>query len=231
MENLYPFMKRLCEKSELKCGSYIVAPDPVQSPPSPRAVGEAANCTDWFLIGPETTCDTIMGLNNLNMKDFCLMNPSVGKDCKGLVEGTYYCVSTYPGGNQPYTEDDDDDDDDKHTTITNPAVTKSVSQKYTSATATSTGLHTPTPTQSGMVDRCSGFYKVKKGDECSGIAAHAKIDLGDFYKWNPAVKGDCSGLQAEVYVCVERTGPEIARSAMISELTTAAGPKMTVTVP
>lgn len=74
-----------------------------------------------------------MGLNNLKKKDFCLMNPSVGKDCKGLVEGTYYCISTYPGGNQPYTEDDDDDDEDgdddeKHTTTTGLAVTNSVPQ-------------------------------------------------------------------------------------------------------
>ncbi|KAM0471052.1 hypothetical protein ACHAPX_009622 [Trichoderma viride] len=199
-------------------------------PPSPRAIGEAANCTEWFLIGPQTTCDTIMGLDNLKKKDFCLMNPSVGKNCNGLVEGTYYCISTYPGGAQPYAkddEDDDDNDDNKHTTTTDLVVTKSVPQKYTNDIATCTGLHTPTPTQSGMVDRCSGFYKVKKGDECSSIAAHAKIDVEDFYKWNPAVKVDCSGLQAEVYVCVERTGPESTRSAMISELTTAAGPKVT----
>lgn len=78
-----------------------------------------------------------------------------------------------------------------------------------------------------MVDRCSRFHKVKKGDECSGIAAHTKIDLEDFYKWNPAVKVDCSGLQAEVYVCVERTRPEIARPAMIPGLKTAAEPKTT----
>lgn len=100
-----------------------------------------------------------MGLNNLNMKNFDLMNPSVAEDCKGLAEGTYYCVSIYPGGNQPYTgdEDGDDDEDDKHTTMTDPAVTKSVSQTYKNATATSTGLHTLTPTQSGMVDQCNGF--------------------------------------------------------------------------
>lgn len=61
-----------------------------------------------------------------------------------------------------------------------------------------------------MVDRCSGFYKVKKGDECSGIAANTAMDLGEFYKWNPAVKADYSGLEAGVHVCVERTAPGIA---------------------
>lgn len=59
-----------------------------------------------------------MDRENLNMKDFSLMNPSVGKDCKGLVEGTYYCISTDPDGNQPYTDDDDDDDDTTAMTIT-----------------------------------------------------------------------------------------------------------------
>lgn len=46
------------------------------------------------------------------------------------------------------------------------------------------------------------FYKVEKGDECYGIAEDNKIDIEDFYEWNPAVEDDCSGLLFDFYVCV-----------------------------
>ena len=34
------------------------------------------------------------------------------------------------------------------------------------------------------------------------IATAEGIALSDFYAWNPAVKDDCSGLEAEYYICV-----------------------------
>ncbi|KAL9474230.1 hypothetical protein ACSS6W_008610 [Trichoderma asperelloides] len=168
------------------------SPSPVseETPPSPRAVGEIANCTDWFHIGPETTFDTMMGLNNLTMKDFCSMNPSVGINCEGLAEGTYYCVSTHPGGNQPYNEDDDRGDDDHHTTMASPTMTKN-------------GLiSTPSPVQTGISSTCRSFYRVAKDDACDKIAQDHNITLSDFYTWNPAVSRHYSSLQAGVYVCV-----------------------------
>ena len=55
---------------------------------------------------------------------------------------------------------------------------------------------TPTLMQSGMVSDCDKFYYVEPDDGCYNIA------LSDFYAWNPAVKDDCSGLEAEYYVCV-----------------------------
>ena len=61
---------------------------------------------------------------------------------------------------------------------------------------------TPTPTQSGMVSDCDKFYYVEPEDGCYNIATAEGIALSDFYAWNPAVKDDCSGLEAEYYVCV-----------------------------
>lgn len=78
------------------------------------------------------------------------------------------------------------------------------SSTATTEAPTTTQLATPTPTQSGMVDKCTGFYFVQTGDGCWDIANDNNIALDDFYAWNPAVKTDCSGLQANVYVCVRR---------------------------
>ncbi|KAI7978781.1 hypothetical protein EIK77_004997, partial [Talaromyces pinophilus] len=48
----------------------------------------------------------------------------------------------------------------------------------------------------GMVSGCERFYLVEAG-----------IPLASFYSWNPALNGDCSGLQANVYVCIGLSGP------------------------
>ena len=53
-----------------------------------------------------------------------------------------------------------------------------------------------------MASNCNEFYYVVSGDGCWAIANDHGIALDDFYAWNPAVGSDCSGLEAEVYVCV-----------------------------
>ncbi|CAI7599561.1 unnamed protein product [Penicillium manginii] len=66
---------------------------------------------------------------------------------------------------------------------------------------------TPTPTQTGMVDGCLGFYDVQKDEGCGDIASRAGIATSEFYSWNPAVNTDCAGLQASVFVCIGTRGP------------------------
>lgn len=61
---------------------------------------------------------------------------------------------------------------------------------------------TPTPVQTGMVKNCNKFYDVVKDDGCEAIVKENGIALDDFYSWNPVVKSDFSGLQANVYVCI-----------------------------
>lgn len=53
-----------------------------------------------------------------------------------------------------------------------------------------------------MVSNCDDFYYIQSGDGCWAIANTFGIDLDDFYNWNPALGYDCSGLLADVYVCV-----------------------------
>lgn len=37
---------------------------------------------------------------------------------------------------------------------------------------------------------------------CDQVTRDNKIALADFIKWNPSVKSDCTGMQADVNVCV-----------------------------
>ncbi|KAH7196947.1 uncharacterized protein B0J16DRAFT_327070 [Fusarium flagelliforme] len=70
------------------------------------------------------------------------------------------------------------------------------------STTTTTGVPTPTPTQAGMVKGCTKFHYVRDTTTCEGILNYDKITLAQFYKWNPAVKSDCSGLWTQTYACV-----------------------------
>ncbi|KAJ5166767.1 uncharacterized protein N7482_005548 [Penicillium canariense] len=74
------------------------------------------------------------------------------------------------------------------------------------SSATSTGITTPAPIQTGMVSNCDNFYKVVTNDQCGQIASEYSIPLSSFYSWNLAVRTDCSGLQASEYVCVGVAG-------------------------
>ncbi|KAJ0281888.1 hypothetical protein CBS470a_008049 [Colletotrichum nupharicola] len=144
------------------------------------------------------------GLNSLTIAQFFAFNPSVKSDCSGMVIGTYYCTSTEPDGSPPL------EDDDGQTT-----------PSTTTGTSSTTGIATPSPVQSDMVSNCNKFYKVVSGDGCWAIADTNGIPLEDFYSWNPAVKTDCTGLQADVYVCVGVSASQTLPPATTT--TTAAG--------
>ncbi|KAJ4184126.1 hypothetical protein NW767_012172 [Fusarium falciforme] len=69
-------------------------------------------------------------------------------------------------------------------------------------TKTTGGVVTPTPTQAGMIQGCTKFHPVSSTTTCEGILNYNKISLAQFYKWNPAVKSDCSNLWKDTYACV-----------------------------
>lgn len=61
----------------------------------------------------------------------------------------------------------------------------------------------PGPTQPGIVDGCRAYYLAVADDGCWAIADSHGISLDDFYIWNPALGGDCSGLWAGYAYCVQ----------------------------
>ncbi|KAL4962079.1 LysM peptidoglycan-binding domain-containing protein [Aspergillus stella-maris] len=148
------------------------------STPSPVQTGIIRTCDEFYLVVAGDSCYDIAVDNDIELTDFYEWNPAVKNDCTGLQAEVYVCVGV--------------DASASPTTTTT-----------TTTTATTTGgISTPTPTQTGMIPNCGNFYFVQSGDGCWDLANEHGIELADFYAWNPAVKDDCSGLQANVYVCV-----------------------------
>ncbi|KAH0437147.1 LysM domain-containing protein [Colletotrichum camelliae] len=141
----------------------------------PRAAGEIANCTSWYVPKDSDTCESVLRRTRLTLEQFHTYNPSVKTDCTGLLADVFVCVGLAASP----------------TTNPTPATT-----------TTAAGVSTPTPIQDGMTTTCSKFYFVQSGDGCWAISDANGIALDDFYAWNPAVKTDCTGLQANVYVCI-----------------------------
>ncbi|KJZ70255.1 hypothetical protein HIM_10336 [Hirsutella minnesotensis 3608] len=127
------------------------------------------------------------------MKQFLEWNPAVGSSgCSNLVPDDYVCVA---GG---------------ASTSSRPLPTASSGQSSSSTTKTDpspTPITTPSPTRGTLVSGCRRFYKTQKGDGCWAIANSAAIELDDFYKWNPEVKTDCSGLWLGYWYCIGIDGP------------------------
>lgn len=188
-----------------------VAPDVDIQPPTPLAAGTPANCTRYHQVMSYNTCENIMAQYFLNIDQFFSMNPTIGKDCTGLAMGTWYCVSIWPDGDAP------GDQDSVSATIT------TAKSGTTGASATNTASSTPSPIQTGMVSNCNSFYKVQAGDGCWAISSAKKINLDDFYKWNPAVKTDCSALQPDYWVCIGVKASQTSISSRTTKTSTSGG--------
>jgi hypothetical protein len=77
-----------------------------------------------------------------------------------------------------------------------------------------------------MVSNCNKFYYVAKDVSCGSVLSSQKISLEDLYKWNPSVNSDCSGMWAEVNVCVGVVGGTTAsptKAPTTTTTTTSAG--------
>jgi hypothetical protein len=57
-----------------------------------------------------------------------------------------------------------------------------------------------------MVNNCDAFYFVPPDTSCDAIASAHGISLSQFLAFNPSVGNTCSGLWANVYVCVSIIG-------------------------
>ena len=146
--------------------------------PSPTQEGLIESCTSFYFAVKNDNCANIVEkFGTFTMQNFVSWNPAVGDDCGGIWANTYYCVGI-PG-----------------TPTTRPATS-------TKPTTTGNGVSTPLPTQPGMVSNCNKFHFINKGVVCTQVTSYQKISREDFVKWNPTVNSDCSGMQADVNVCV-----------------------------
>jgi hypothetical protein len=74
--------------------------------------------------------------------------------------------------------------------------------------------------QPSMVNNCNKLHWVAKNVVCGQIISYNKISLADFVKWNPIVKDDCSGMWAEVNVCVGVIGGRSKPTTTLTPTTT-----------
>lgn len=143
------------------------------STPSPIQTGMVSTCDKFYKVIADDGCYDIANDHGIPLASFYTWNPAVKTDCSGLQANEYICVSV-----------------------------KSTSTSAVTATTSVSGVTTPSPIQTGMVSTCDTFYDVQSGNSCYDIADTHGVSLDSFYAWNPAVKTDCSGLQANEYVCV-----------------------------
>ncbi|EEY19239.1 LysM domain-containing protein [Verticillium alfalfae VaMs.102] len=145
--------------------------------PQPTQPSMVTNCNKFHWIAKGVTCQQVISFQKISLADFVKWNPSVLSDCSEV----QVCVGLIAGTTP---------------TTTRPPTT----------TAPGNGVSTPQPTQPGMVTNCAKFHWVAKGVTCNQIYSYQKITLEQFVSFNPTVKSDCTGMQAEVNVCVGLIG-------------------------
>lgn len=129
-------------------------------------------------------CSQIISYQKITLADFVKWNPTVLSDCSGMWAQVNVCVGVVSNGV--------------------PAGSSSTATlKPTSTTAAGNGVVTPQPSQPGIVSNCATFHWIAAGVTCSQVLSYEKISLADFVKWNPIVGSDCTGIKADVNVCVE----------------------------
>jgi hypothetical protein len=141
--------------------------------PQPTQPGMVSNCNKFHWIAKGVVCSQVISFQKITLADFVKWNPTVKDDCSGMWSEVNVCVGVIGGGSNP-----------------------------TPTTTAGNGVETPQPTQPGMVGNCNKFHWIAKGVVCSQVISFQKITLADFVRWNPTVKDDCSGMWAEVNVCV-----------------------------
>jgi hypothetical protein len=111
----------------------------VSTPPAIQS-GMVSDCNKFHLIRSTTTCQGIVDYNKITMDNLLKWNPSINSKCSNLELGSSVCVGVIEGQASP-----------------------------SSPTKTATGIVTPTPTQTGMINGCTKFHPVKSTTTCQGI--------------------------------------------------------------
>ncbi|KAL9562026.1 hypothetical protein ACKAV7_013949 [Fusarium commune] len=167
-------------------------PEPTKdSKPSPTPDGLIDTCTSFYQAKKGDTCAKIISdYKTFDFDDFYKWNPAVDKDCSGIWANTWYCVGV-PG------------------TPTSPAI------RTAESTTKPTGPTKPTTTQEGIIESCNSFHQAAKGETCAKIVDnYSTFDFDTFFKWNPAINKDCSGIWANYYYCFGVPGtPTVKPSA------------------
>jgi hypothetical protein len=171
----------------------------------PAHVSRGVECD--FSTAPDigATCESFASGWGISVVDLQSLNPGI--NCPDFGTDTVYCVIGTITNDPPTSSPRPNTtaSTKPSTSSASPIVTKT-SSTVTSTTATGSGITTPQPTQPEMVSNCNKFFFVARNFNCNSVLSSAQISLADLFKWNPSILVDCSGLWAEVNVCVGVTG-------------------------
>lgn len=142
-------------------------PNPsVTKPPTSRPTqpGVTDKCTDWWLVGPNDTCEQIVRESGITQANLMSWNPAFGQGCKGIEVDKYICVGINDGTG-PITS----------STRSTPST--SATSKTTTAVPTEEPVTVPQPSREGMASNCRRFYMQKPGEYCYDIAMKNGVSL------------------------------------------------------
>jgi hypothetical protein len=159
-----------------------------------------SNCNKFHYIAKGVNCGDVISYQKITLTDFVKWNPTVLENCSGMWAEVNVCVGVIGG-----------------------ATTTTAKPLPTTTTSAGNGVQTPQPTQPGMVSNCNKFHYIAKGVSCTQVISYQKITKADFVKWNPTVLDDCSGMWADVNVCVGVIGGVTTTAKPPSTTTTSAG--------
>lgn len=112
----------------------------------PRASGEVTDCTAWYQVTSDYSCEDMLDDTGMTIDQFYAMNPSVKSDCTGLSLGTYYCYESPSINNNGDGTQTGSIATVSATTTGTRSGTSTQTQSATEVTGTN-GVVTPTPTQ------------------------------------------------------------------------------------
>ncbi|KAJ4201450.1 hypothetical protein NW759_015637 [Fusarium solani] len=173
--------------------------------PAPVHEGIASNCNKFHLVEEGDSCAAIAKRYGIRASDIVSWN-GLNSGCTNLWGDTYACVSIV--GFKPTT-----------------------TAKTVTTTAAGNGIQTPQPTQPGMVDNCNKFHIIGEKTTCQGIASYNKIELADFFKWNPEVDKGCTNLWLGAYACAGVIGSSPKPTTTKATTTTKPGNGITTPTP
>ncbi|KAF6514397.1 hypothetical protein HZS61_005531 [Fusarium oxysporum f. sp. conglutinans] len=171
------------------------------SKPSPTQDKLINTCTNFYQAKKGDTYPKIIAeyKNTFDAADLLKWNPAIGDDCSGIWANYWYCVGV-------------------------PGTPTAAPTRTAESTAKPTGDKKPNPTQEGLIDSCTSFHMAANGETCEKIVStFGTFDFATFFKWNPAVGKDCSGIWANYYYCVGVPGTPTAKPSVTSTKPTGTG--------
>jgi LysM repeat protein len=174
--------------------SAVQASPTKNSKPSPTQDKLIDTCTNFYQAKKGDTCPKIIAeyKDTFNSADLLKWNPAIGDDCSGIWANYWYCVGV-------------------------PGTPTAAPTRTAESTAKPTGDKKPSPTQEGLIDSCTSFHMATKDETCKSIiSTFGTFDFATFFKWNPAIVDDCSGIWANYWYCVAVPGTPTANPSITS---------------